>query len=67
MSVGPIPWTAIQKYVEAQDLRAEESYMLHGVIRHMDGVWMEYQHHKAEMGRSRPDAKANRAVGTRRG
>jgi hypothetical protein len=42
MSVGPIPWTAIQQYAEAEMLNADETYMLHTVIRSMDKKFKAY-------------------------
>ena len=43
MVAGPIPWTAIEQYATSEDFLFWEKEMLHEVIRHMDGRWLEYQ------------------------
>lgn len=43
MSYGPIPWTAVQHYTEAQQMNVDETYLTHHVIRHMDNVYLKYQ------------------------
>ena len=48
MSYGPIPWTAIQQYAEAERMTDEETYMLHAVIRSMDGRFLHYQDEKSK-------------------
>lgn len=49
MTVGEIPWTAVQRYAEVARMDEEETWMLHGVIRHMDMVFLKHhsEQHKA--------------------
>lgn len=42
MSVGPIPWTAIQKYAEAHQLTDGETWLLHGVVQHLDEIFITH-------------------------
>jgi hypothetical protein len=37
--MGPIPWTAVQQYAEAERMTRDETDMLHEVVRHMDSVF----------------------------
>jgi len=46
MSIGPIPWTAIQTYAESERLTPEETWTLHQVTRHLDHVYLEHMHRK---------------------
>ena len=43
MDVGPIPWTAIEAYIEAGEYSIEEGYILHRVVRHLDIVFHKEQ------------------------
>lgn len=38
---GPIPWTAIQKYVEVYGFSDLEAYIFHSVVSHLDNLWLE--------------------------
>jgi len=42
MSVGPIPWSAIQAYGVAKGLDSATMGLFHEVIRSMDGVYLEW-------------------------
>lgn len=57
MSYGPIPWTAVQHYAEAERMSNEETYMLHAVIRHMDAKFLAFQDEKSK---NRPAPKKGR-------
>ncbi|MFN2199972.1 MAG: hypothetical protein ACK2UO_02140 [Caldilineaceae bacterium] len=48
MSVGPIPWSAVQLYADAHRLSEEEAWLLHRVVRHMDEVYLDHVHSKAK-------------------
>lgn len=39
-SVGPIPWTAINRWGEARGLRGDELAAFEVVIRRMDAAWL---------------------------
>jgi hypothetical protein len=54
MGVGPIPWTAIQKYIEVSEFDDEEAYEFHEIIRHMDYIWLK-------LNRERQDREAQAA------
>ena len=41
MAAGPIPWTAIQRYAEVNRFGEDETWMLHGVVRHLDSLWLK--------------------------
>lgn len=42
MSMGPIPWTAVQRYAETEQLGRYDAYFLHAAIKHMDGAYLKY-------------------------
>jgi hypothetical protein len=46
MGIGPIPWTATQKYAEANRLNQDEAWLLHKTIHRMDEVFIEHQRSK---------------------
>ena len=46
MSVGPIPWIAVDQYSTANQLSQSDRWMLHRVISRMDGVYMSHQQEK---------------------
>lgn len=46
MTVGPIPWTAVQRYAEVEGLGLEETDMLHQTIRHMDEALLAHHREK---------------------
>ena len=62
MVAGPIPWTAVQAYADANGMCEGESYFLHEVIRHMDDLWLNQQNAKAKQ--SNP-AKRRDGIGGR--
>jgi hypothetical protein len=41
MSAGPIPWTAVEQYARVDTLNVSDTYMLHRVVRHLDGKWLD--------------------------
>jgi hypothetical protein len=43
MGPGPIPWTAIEQYARADRLNADDSWVLHNVIRQLDNVWLDFK------------------------
>ena len=46
MSVGPIPWTAIQQYADVHGFTEDETYMLHNVVRHADDIFLKHVREK---------------------
>jgi hypothetical protein len=42
MGVGAIPWTAVQRYVEVMRYTSEEAWLAHGVVRHLDDVFIKH-------------------------
>jgi hypothetical protein len=46
MSVGPIPWSAVEQYVVSHRLSDDEAYVLHMSIREMDSVYLEHMNRK---------------------
>jgi hypothetical protein len=42
MGVGSIPWTAVQKYAEVMRFDDEETWVLHGVIKHLDELFIKH-------------------------
>ena len=46
MSVGRIPWTAVQQYAEAHKLDEEETWTLHEVIQHLDSLFISHHAEK---------------------
>lgn len=63
MGLGPIPWTATQRYAEVMRLSTDEAFLLHWVIPVVDAVLLEHQHQKTE----KPRPKAAPSKGGRRG
>lgn len=65
MSVGPIPWSAIQSYGLARGLDSATMALFHAVIRAMDGVYLEWvieeQKKRAPKAPSASKAKSGRA------
>lgn len=47
MSVGPIPWTAIEQWCDAKEVDDEERETVHYLIRRMDIAYLA--HHSAKM------------------
>ena len=66
MDVGPIPWTAIQRYVEVQDYLPEERYILHRVIQHLDGLFLKLRAEKNEAERKAKAPRTGAPRGWRR-
>ena len=64
--MGPIPWSAIHAYAQAEEMGPGEALMLHAVIRHMDTVWLEHQEERAKMRAKAKTKKPEKARGTRR-
>ena len=46
MSVGTIPWTAVQHYAEVLKFNEEETWMLHDVIRYLDDLFIKHHTQK---------------------
>ena len=42
MGAGPIPWTAIDRYADAEGLGEDDRYLLTAVILHMDKVYLDW-------------------------
>lgn len=61
MGAGPIPWTAVQRYAEVDQLGTEETRMLHGVIRHMDDVWLKHYNEKATPAKPKTPSRPRRS------
>lgn len=40
--VGPIPWSAVNRYATALGLNEDERYLLHYVIRDMDTKYLKH-------------------------
>lgn len=47
---GPIPWTAIDAYANAEKFDEHERWVFFAVIRHMDGVWLQHVAEKEKAG-----------------
>jgi hypothetical protein len=46
LSVGPIPWSAIEMYAASESLTQSERFLLHTVIRKMDTVFLDANRQK---------------------
>jgi len=46
MGIGPIPWTAIQRYAEVHGFDEEETWLVHGVTRHLDDIFIRHHNEK---------------------
>lgn len=42
MSIGPIPWTAIEQYAKAMDLDDQQTARMHRLLRAMDRVYLDW-------------------------
>lgn len=48
--VGPIPFSAIHRYADRALIETEEFWLLHDLVRAMDGVFLEHHAKKAKDG-----------------
>lgn len=47
MGIGSIPWTASQNYAEALRMNDEEAWLMHKVVRHLDGLFVDHYSKKS--------------------
>ena len=64
--MGPIPWTAIHVYAQAQGLNTDEAQLLHEAVRHMDTVWLNYHTEAAKVKTKSQPTKTRRTSRGRR-
>lgn len=48
MGLMPIPWLATQRYAEVMGLDADETFLLHTVVRAMDSKYREHAHKQTQ-------------------
>lgn len=53
----PIPWTAVHEYALAHDYSEEETYLLHGVVSHLDSILIDHEREKSEALRRQKKAR----------
>ena len=61
MGLYPIPWTAIQNYIDANEFSNDQAGDLFYFIRHMDEVWIN---HWEEKQRAKQTAIGKNPVGS---
>ena len=66
MAAGPIPWTAVQRYAEVEELHREEAYLLHQVIRYLDDKLLAHQREQVKAASSAKTVKRSPLRGARR-
>lgn len=66
MSVGPIPWSAIQSYGLAKGFDHATMALFQAVIRAMDGVYLDWVIEEQKKRAPKPSAKPPRKGRTKR-